>query len=125
MIYLDTSAAYKPLSREPEAEVVEALFAEGAGLLSSRLLEVELHATVGRRGGSHEDVESIVRRVDLDAVDDEVVDHALALRSGLRAMAALHLSTALLYGGTVAGMATFDRELAAAAERYGRTLTLA
>ena len=101
MIYLDTSAAYKLLSREPEAAAVEALFAQGAGLLSSRLLEVELHATVERHGGSHEDVEAIVRRVDLDAVDDDVVDHALALRSGLRAMDALHLSTALLYGDTV------------------------
>lgn len=125
MIYLDTSAAYKLLSREPEAEAVETLFSQGPGLLSSRLLEVELHATVDRRGGSHEDVESIVRRIDLDAVDDDVVDHALALRSGLRAMDALHLSTALLYGGTVTEMATFDRELAAAAQRFGLTLSAA
>src|SRR5699024_12142366 len=62
MIYLDTSAAYKLLSREPEAEAVEALFAGGAGLLSSRLLEIELHAAVDRRGGSHEDVESKIGR---------------------------------------------------------------
>lgn len=123
MIYLDTSAAYKLLSREPEAGAVEALFAQGPGLLSSRLLEVELHATVDRRGGSHEDVDAIVSRVDLDAVDDDVVDHALALRSGLRAMDALHLSTALLYGDTIMEMATFDRELAAAAERFGLTLS--
>lgn len=119
MIYLDTSAAYKLLSREPEAEAVEALFASGAALLSSRLLESELHATVDRRGGSHDDVDSILRRVDLDAVDDEIIDHALALRAGLRAMDALHLSTALLYGGTVTAMATYDRELAAAAQRFG------
>ena len=122
MIYLDTSAAYKLLSREPGAAAVEALFVDGVGLLSSRLLEVELHATVERHGGSHEDVEAIVRRVDLDAVDDDVVDHALALRSGLRAMDALHLSTALLYGGTVAEIATYDKELAAAAQRFGLTL---
>lgn len=125
MIYLDTSAAYKLLSREPEAEAVEALFADGIGLLSSRLLEVELHATADRRGGSHEDVESIVRRVDLDAVDDEVLDHALALGSELRAMDALHLSTALLYGGTVTEMATFDRELAEAAQSFGLVLSAA
>lgn len=119
MIYLDTSAAYKLLSREPEAEAVEALFASGTALLSSRLLEVELHATVDRRGGPREDVDSILRRVDLDAVDDEVIDHALALRAGLRAMDGLHLSTALLYGGTVTAMATYDQELAAAAQRFG------
>ena len=119
MIYLDTSAAYKLLSREPGAAAVEALFVDGVGLLSSRLLEVELHATVERHGGSHEDVEAIVRRVDLDAVDDDVVDHALALRSGLRATDALHLSTALLY---VTETATHDKELAAAAQRSGLTL---
>src|SRR5699024_3247305 len=67
VIYLDTSAAYKLLSREPEVSAVEALFTGGVGLLSSRLLEVELHATVDRRGGSHAEVEQIVRRVDLDA----------------------------------------------------------
>jgi len=60
--------------------------------------------------------------VDLDAVDDDVVDHALALRSGLRAMDALHLSTALLYAGAVAEIATYDKELAAAAQRFGLTL---
>ena len=111
-----------PIGWTAGAAAVESLFAQGAGLLSSRLLEVELHSIVERRGGSHEDVEAIVRRVDLDAVDDDVVDHALALRSGLRAMDALHLSTALLYGGTVTEIATYDKKLAAAAQRFGLTL---
>ena len=125
MIYLDTSAAYKLLSREPEVAAVEQLFVQEGGLLSSRLLEIELHDTVDRRGGSHDDVDAIVRRVDLDALDDEVLDHALALRSGLRAMDALHLSTALLYGAAVTEIATFDRELAAAAQRHGIALSSA
>ena len=55
---------------------MEALFTGESGT-SSRLLEVELHATVDPRGGSHADVEQIVRRVDLDTVDDDVIDHAL------------------------------------------------
>ena len=119
MIYLHTSAAYKLLSREPGVGEVEALFESGAELLSSRLLEVELHATVARRGGSSADVEAIMRRVDLDTVDDEVIDQALSLGSGLRAMDALHLSTALLYGDALTAMATFDGELAAAAQKFG------
>lgn len=119
MIYLDTSAAYKLLSREPEVREVEALFASGTGLLSSRLLEVELQATVRRRGGSVEDVAAILRRVELDAVDDEIIDHALSLQAELRALDALHLSTALLYGAEVTAIATYDRELGAAAERHG------
>lgn len=124
MIYLDTSAAYKLLSREPGVAEVEELFQSGTALLSSRLLEVELHATVDRRGGSHADVEAIVSRIDLDAVDDEIIDHALSLRSGLRAMDALHLSTALLYGEAMTAMATFDRELADAAQQFGLELSL-
>ncbi len=52
-------------------------------------------------------------------VDAGVIDHALSLRSGLRAPDALHLSTALLYGDAIAGFATFDRELAQAARRFG------
>lgn len=119
MIYLDTSAAYTLLSREPGVAEVESLFEDGTALLSSRLLEVELHATVDRRGGSHADVEEIVARIDLDAVDGEVIDHALSLRSGLRAMDALHLSTALLYGEAMTAIATFDRELAEAAQQFG------
>lgn len=119
MIYLDTSAAYKLLSREPGADDVERLFVDGTDLLSSRLLAVELHATVDRRGGRHEDVDAIVRRVALDAVDDEIVDHALSLRSGLRAMDALHLSTALLYGEAMTAIVTYDRELAEASRRFG------
>lgn len=119
MIYLDTSAAYKLLSREPGVTEVEELFAAGTELLSSRLLEVELHATVDRRGGSPADVDAILTRTGLDAVDDEVIDHALLLRSGLRALDSLHLSTALLYGEAMTGFATFDRELAQAARRFG------
>ena len=119
MIYLDTSAAYKLLSRDPGVAEVESLFKDGTPLLSSRLLEVELHATVDRRGGSHADVDEIVARIELDAVDGEVVDHALSLRSGLRVMDALHLSTALLYGEEMTAIATFDRELAETAQQFG------
>lgn len=119
MIYLDTSAAYKLLSRESGVAEVESLFESGEDLLSSRLLEVELHTTVDRRGGSHADVEAIVHRVDLDAVDDEVLDHVLSLGSGLRAMDAIHLSTALLYGDAMTALATFDRELAEVAQEFG------
>lgn len=96
----------------------------GTELLSSRLLEVELHAIVDRRGGSHRDVDAIVRRVDLDAVDDEVIDHALSLGTGLRALDALHLSTALLYGEDMTAMATYDREFATSAGAFGLASTL-
>jgi uncharacterized protein len=119
VIHLDTSAAYTLLSRESQISEVEALFADRAELLSSQLLEVELQATVRRRGGSLEDVAAILRRVELDAVDDEIIDHALSLQTGLRALDALPLSAALLYGADVSAIAIYDRELVLAAQHHG------
>lgn len=53
-----------------------------------------------------------------------MIDHALSLRSGLRAVDALHLSTALLYGEEMTGIATFDRQPAEAARRFGLEVVL-
>ena len=69
-------------------------------------------------------VEAIVSRVDLDTVDDEIIDHVLSLRSGLRAMDALDLSTALLCREAMTAMATLDRGLAGAAQQFGLDLRL-
>lgn len=112
MIYVDTSAIYKLLSAKESADEVWPLFDQGEPLISSRLLEIELQAAVQRRGGSVDDVASILARINLDALDNEVIDAALALRPGLRAMDALHLATAVIHGHGITSFATFDRELA-------------
>lgn len=119
MIYLDTSAAAKLLIDEAESEAVAELFERGAEFVSSRLLVVELAAIVDRRLIAGHDVQQVIDRVALVSLDDDIADAAVALRSGLRTLDALHLATALRLGTAVDGILTFDLELRARAEHHG------
>lgn len=121
MIYLDTSAAVKALvDEEASSEVVRA-FTDGTEFVSSRLLAVELHAVADRRSLEHEPVQELLERIALISLDDDTLTRAAGLRSGLRTLDALHLATAIELEDTIAGILTFDRELAAAAVRHGIT----
>lgn len=119
MIYLDSSAALKAVVDEEGSDHVRSLLAEPPGAVSSRLLAVELHATAHRRGLDHDSIERVLRRVALVSLDDDVCDRAVALRSGLRSLDALHLATAVGLAELLAGFACFDRELGRAAEAAG------
>lgn len=122
MIYLDTSAAMKALVLEEGSEPVRRLFAGSEPLVSSRLLAVELHAAAHRRGLSVAGAEELLERVSLVSLDDGILDDAVALRTGLRSLDALHLATALLLGKAVTSFLAFDDELNGAARRNGLTL---
>ncbi|MFF5624983.1 type II toxin-antitoxin system VapC family toxin [Microbacterium sp. LWH10-1.2] len=124
MIYLDTSAAAKLLIDEAESEAVAELFERGAEFVSSRLLAVELAAIVDRRLIAGHHVQQVIDRVALVSLDDDIADAAVALRSGLRTLDALHLATALRLGTTVDGILTFDLELRARAEHHGLAAVL-
>jgi len=119
VIYLDTSAAIKALIREEESAEIRALFADGAELISSRLLAVELHAVADRRGLPATDVRALLERVALVAISDEVAQRAIDIRSGLRTPDALHLATAVVLGPIVTEFLSFDDELNAAALGHG------
>lgn len=119
MIYLDTSAAAKALIEEDGSAAVRRAFAENTEFVSSRLLAVELHAVVDRRAISHEAAQELLDRVALVSLSDGTLARAIALRSGLRTLDALHLATALELNGAISGILTFDREFANAASRNG------
>lgn len=119
MIYLDTSAALKTLILEPESSRVRALFASGVGLVSSRLLAVELHAVADRRRLSAAAVRELLDHVAIVSIDDEVARRAIDIRSGLRTLDALHLATAVVLDDAVTGFLSFDDELNRAAEVRG------
>lgn len=123
MIYLDTSAAVKVLIDEPESAAVRRLFAQDLELVSSSLLAVELHSVADRRDMNTEDVEELLDRVALLSLSDDLLNDAIALHSGLRALDALHLATAIHIKDALSGILTFDRELAAAAVRNGLPLS--
>lgn len=123
MIYLDTSAAVKALVAESGSGAVGRLFAEDAPLVSSRLLAVELHTVAVRRRLDPVHVASLLEHVTLASLDDDVAAGAIALRSGLRTLDALHLATAVGLGDIVTQFASFDVELNTAARRAGLDLT--
>ena len=119
MIYLDTSAAVKVLIAEEQTQEMRELFASTQSLVSSRLLELELATALQRRGGAESEASLVLSRVALFALDDGVLAKALESRSGLRALDALHLATALQLEGTVDSMLSFDRELVERAQKAG------
>jgi predicted nucleic acid-binding protein len=119
MIYLDTSAAVKALIREAETPAIRALFDSGADLISSRLLAVELHAVVDRRGLRATDARALLERVAQVSLSDDIAQRAIDLRSGLRTLDALHLATAVSLGPVVASFLSFDDELNTASLKHG------
>ncbi|QPZ38683.1 type II toxin-antitoxin system VapC family toxin [Paramicrobacterium chengjingii] len=122
MIYIDTSAVVKTLVSERGSSSVRRLFATSERLVSSRLLAVELNTAAQRRGLPAVHVDETLSRVNLVSVDDDVLDGAIRLQSGLRGLDALHLATAILIGDELTVFLAFDPELNAAARRSGLAL---
>lgn len=119
VIYLDTSAAAKVLIKEAETDSIRKLFADNTPFVSSKLLAAELHAVADRRMISANAAQELLDRVALVSLDDDVLDDAIALRSGLRTLDSMHLATAVRLEGVISGILTFDHELATAAGRHG------
>lgn len=119
MIYLDTSGAVKAFIREENSDEIRALFESDAELISSKLLEVELHAVADRRGLRPVDVRALLERVAIVALDDDVAQRAIDIRSGLRTLDALHLASAVVLGPIVTEFLSFDRELNEGALAHG------
>ena len=119
MIYLDTSAAIKAIIPEPGTDEIRGLFASGEMLIASRLLALELAAVTQRRGAGEDEAARTLERVNLVTLDDQVLDRAMEIRSGLRAPDALHLATALRLEDLVDSMLSFDKELLERAREAG------
>ena len=122
MIYVDASAMLKGVFSEERSHEVRTLLTQSPALVSSRLLAVELHAVAKRRRIPESRIEAVLDLVDLVSLDDDVTDRAIALRSGLRALDALHLATALHLGDAVSTFLGFDEELNRAAKAQGLVL---
>ncbi|WP_337000429.1 MULTISPECIES: type II toxin-antitoxin system VapC family toxin [unclassified Microbacterium] len=123
MIFLDTSAAVKALIDEAESAAVISLFADGTEFVASRLLAVELHAVADRRSLSHEQTDDLLSHISLVSLDDDIMTRAIGLHSGLRALDALHLATAIRLRDTITSVLTYDQELADAARQSGIAVT--
>jgi predicted nucleic acid-binding protein len=123
-VYLDSSAFVKVLVEEPETEALRVALADlgrGSRFVSSALLRVEaMRAVLPLGAEGRRVVREGLRRIDLVAIDDRILETAGLLEpSALRTLDAIHLATALALGDDLSVIVTYDRRMAAGAEGLG------
>jgi len=120
VIYLDTSAAFKVLTDEPErGSLVEFLDANaGEALVSSVVAEIEMFRSAHWLGIPAELVEQVLSRLSLVELTSDIRERAGLLPDpNLRSVDAIHIATALDTG--IATVVTYDQRQAVAAVGFG------
>ena len=121
-LYLDSSAFVKVVVEEAESEALRAyLAASTARRVSSALLRTEAFRAVRHLGpDALANVREGLRRVDLIAIDDRILDAAGSMEPRvLRTLDAIHLATALAVGDDMDVILTYDDRMVAAAGLLG------
>ena len=121
-VYLDSSAFVKLVVAEPESRALRAfLTRRRTRHVSSAILRAEALRPV-RHGGPEvlTKTRSALRRVELVAVSDSILDGAGALEPRvLRTLDAIHLATALALGDDLELVVTYDTRMAEGARLLG------
>jgi predicted nucleic acid-binding protein len=121
-VYLDSSAFVKLLVTEAETTELRAFLANhSARRVSSSLLRVEALRAVRHLGPEALAIaREGLRRVDLVAIDDRILDAAGILESRvLRTLDAIHLATALTLGDDLDTIVTYDDRMIEGAALLG------
>lgn len=121
-LYLDSSAFVKALVQEPGSRALRAFLGEHPhARVSSALLRAEALRAVRHLGPEAlERVRVALRRVDLIAVDDRILDAAGVLEPQVvRTLDAIHLATALAMGDDLFGIVTYDARMIEGARLLG------
>ena len=121
ILYLDTSALAKVFTKEDEWPALR-LFFRHRELASSAIARTELLRVAlrmehppARRAASR-----LIRRLELIAVDDAILDHAATLQPpSLRTLDAIHIASALRLGPDLEAIVSYDARMAAAAGELG------
>lgn len=123
LLYFDSSALVKLISREAETPSLFGILESGPGVVSSALARVEVTRTVARAGGRaalRERASEVLSRVALVAIDDAILNAAAEIGpADLRSLEAIHLATALALGPELESLVSYDLRLNAAAEGVG------
>ena len=121
LVYLDSSALVKLVVTEPESSALADFLKGRSERVSSAMALTEVPRALRRAGfGASERRRSreVMARVALVDVDRRILAAAAALDPpALRTLDAIHLATALAVREDLAAIVTYDRRLAAAAER--------
>ena len=121
-LYLDSSAFVKVVVEEAESAALRAFLAGNSGRrVSSALLRTEaLRAVLHVGPDALANVREGLRRVDLVAIDDRILDSAGILEPRvLRTLDAIHLATALAVGDDLDAVVTYDERMLEAARLLG------
>jgi uncharacterized protein len=121
VVYLDSSALVKLVVTEPESSALMEFLRSQSDRVSSAVALTEVPRALRRAGfGASERRRSreVMARIALVDVDRRILAAAAALDPpALRTLDAIHLATALAVREDLAAIVTYDRRLAAAAER--------
>lgn len=120
MLYLDSSAIVKLVTREPgTTELVQAIRTDPE-VVSSALARTEVVRAVRRSGGRPARAETVLERIALVHIDEQILRSASRQApTGLRTLDAIHLATALSLADDVDALVTYDTRLAHAAVEAG------
>ena len=120
MLYLDSSAVVKIVSREPETADMVRLVRADPSLVSSALAWTEVVRVVRRVRGNTARAEGVLSGIALVPIDDGIIRSAATLAPpSLRTLDAIHLATVLSLGADVSHLVTYDDRLAGAAGEAG------
>ncbi len=119
--YIDSSAIIKLVAREPESATLRRLLRRRRPLVASALARTEVNRAVLALGDPYQNRASdVLGRIDLVRINNQVLNDAGQMEpTTLRALDAIHLATAALFGPTLSGVATYDAPMAEAARSYG------
>lgn len=121
-LYLDSSAFVKIAVEEPETAVLRDFLTErGSRRVSSALLRTESLRAVRYLGAEPlATVREGLRRIDLVAIDDRILDAAGTLEPRvLRTLDAIHVATAMAVGDDLDVIVTYDERMIEAARLLG------
>ena len=114
LLYLDSSAIVKLVVPEPESVALRRLLRSWHERVSSVVALVEVERAARRiGGGAIRRAQTVLQRIGLVELDDEVVRVAASLRPAeLRTLDAIHLATALSLGKDLGAFCAYDSRLA-------------
>jgi uncharacterized protein len=117
LLYMDSSALVKLVVPEPETKGLRELIRSWPERVSSVMARIEVER-VARRigGGAIRRARTVLSRIALVELDDEVVETAAALEPPtLRTLDAIHLGTAISLRNDLGAVCAYDARLADAA----------